>query len=259
MVDPAAFRSDRLPTEHFDARFSDANVQYWVPLLVRAGKIMSDTRVLDVGCGTGGFARGIAASVGASVTGCDVSARFIEHARSRPDPDLGSVEWLVGDAEQLPVSDEAFDCALLSLVLHQVNRPDAVLREAQRVLRGGGRAVVRTIAPSDAADRIPARFFPSMAAADAARMLPIEEIESRLDAVGLVVTSTARSFRNAPLDLRTEMDAARTEIRYRYPFIPPEELDAGLRRMERHRARVEGAWIDPRPTYFIVGRKPNEP
>ena len=48
MADPAAFRSDRLPTEHYDARFSDANMEYWVPLLVHAGEITSDTRVLEL-------------------------------------------------------------------------------------------------------------------------------------------------------------------------------------------------------------------
>lgn len=101
MVDPAAFRSDQLPTEHFDARFSDANLRHWVPLLVRAGKIAPSSLVLDVGCGTGGFARAIAESVGAEVTGCDVSSRFIDHARAKPKSARGSVEWIVGDAERL--------------------------------------------------------------------------------------------------------------------------------------------------------------
>lgn len=255
MVDPTRFRSDRLPTEHFDARFSEANLSHWVPLLVRAGEITSSTRVLDVGCGTGGFTRGIAASVGASVTGCDVSPRFIEHARSTPAPGRGFVEWIVGDAECLPVPSEAYHCVILSLVLHQVSRPAVALREAHRVLREDGRIVIRTIAPEDAADRIPARFFPSMAAADAARMLSIGKIESLLAAIGLVVTSTSRSFRNAVLDVSTELSAARTEIACRYPFIEPDELDLGLRSMEQH-ASTPGPWIDPRPAYFIVADKP---
>ena len=49
MIDPVAFRSDRLPTEHFNARFSDDNVEFWVPLLVAAARITPGLDVLDVG------------------------------------------------------------------------------------------------------------------------------------------------------------------------------------------------------------------
>src|SRR5919198_5828254 len=98
MIDPLAFRSDRLPTEHFNARFSDDNVAFWVPLLLAAARITSGLDVLDVGCGTGGFARAIAASAQSQVTGCDSSERFIDFARNLPDPDLAPVNWVVGDA-----------------------------------------------------------------------------------------------------------------------------------------------------------------
>jgi hypothetical protein len=34
MIDPVAFRSDLLPTEHFNARFSEDNLKFWAPLLI---------------------------------------------------------------------------------------------------------------------------------------------------------------------------------------------------------------------------------
>ena len=82
--DRVAFRSDRLPVDHFDARFSEENVSFWVPRLVKAAQIAPGLDVLDVGCGTGGFARAIACSVPARVTGCDRSERFIELAKRLP-------------------------------------------------------------------------------------------------------------------------------------------------------------------------------
>ncbi len=88
-----------------------------------------------------------------------------------------------------------------------------------------------------------------------ARMPPIDEIEKLLAGAGLVVTSTSRSLRNAPLDIDHEKDAARTEIASRYPFVGRRELESGLRSMERAAAAVT-AWIDPRPTYFIVAVRP---
>src|ERR671937_1054600 len=100
MVDPREFCSDRLPIEHFDSRFSDDNLAFWVPRLVAAAAIDAGSRVLDVGCGTGGFSREIARLTSARVTGCDASARFIDFARAHDDTEAG--EWIVADAEQLP-------------------------------------------------------------------------------------------------------------------------------------------------------------
>ena len=123
MHDRVAFRSDRLPTEHFDRRFSDDNLAFWVPLLVESAHIEPHLDVLDVGCGTGGFARTIAGMAPARVTGCDRSERFIEFARGLPPPKAGAVEWVVGDAEELPFASCSFDRVLLSLVLHQLASP----------------------------------------------------------------------------------------------------------------------------------------
>jgi ubiquinone/menaquinone biosynthesis C-methylase UbiE len=136
--DRVAFRSDRLPIDHFDARFSEENVSFWVPRLVRAAQITPGLDVLDVGCRTGGFARAIACSVPARVTGCDRSERFIEFAKRLPRPPPGTLGWVVGDAERLPFDASAFDRVLLSLVLHQLTDPGAAVAEAFRVLPGGG-------------------------------------------------------------------------------------------------------------------------
>ena len=149
--DRVAFRSDRLPIDHFDARFSEENVSFWVPRLVRAAQITPGLDVLDVGCGTGGFARAIACSVPARVTGCDRSERFIEFAKRLPRPPPGTLGWVVGPAERVgpeQIDASAFDRVLLSLALHQLTDPGAAVAEAFRVLRGGGLVLARTIAPA---------------------------------------------------------------------------------------------------------------
>jgi len=250
--DRVAFRSDRLPTNHFDRRFSEENLAFWVPLLVSAARISAGADVLDVGCGTGGFSRAIARSAPARVTGYDLSERFIEQARTLPAPEAGAVEWVVGDAEQLPFDDSSFDRVLLSLVLHQLPHPRAAVREAFRVLRGGGLALVRTIAPEDAVERIPERYLPTMAAADAARLPPIEAVESWLREAGFVSIVTERVVRNKRLTLEEEERALQVEVRARYAFLPQAELDQGLARLRAAASAGRGEWVDPRPTYIIV-------
>jgi SAM-dependent methyltransferase len=125
VVDRRAFRSDRLPVDHFDARFSDENLAFWTPVLVEAAAIRARDRVLDVGCGTGGYSRSIAAATASAVTGLDESERFVAAGREA----AGDVELVVGAAERLPYPDESFDAVLLSLVLH------LALVSTRRVLR----------------------------------------------------------------------------------------------------------------------------
>jgi SAM-dependent methyltransferase len=250
VTDALAFRSDLLPTEHFDRRFSEENLTFWVPLLVEWARISPGVSVLDVGCGTGGFSRAIAASTGARVTGLDASEKFVEHARRQG----GAVEWVLGDAEALPFARGSFDRVLLSLVLHQLADPLAAVREAFSVLRPDGLAVVRTIAPEDVADRIPERYLPTMAAADAARLPRIEQIERWLEEAGFERVETTRVLRNKRLSLAEAEQDLLGEVRGRYAFISDEELAEGLRRL-RGVAASAGAWIDPRPTYFVVASR----
>jgi ubiquinone/menaquinone biosynthesis C-methylase UbiE len=254
--DPVAFRSERLPTGHFDGRFSEDNLAFWVPLLVESARIAPGSEILDVGCGTGGFARAIAASTGARVTGYDCAERFVDHARRLPPPPRGVVGWVVGDAEQLPFDASSFDRVLLSLVLHQLARPLVAVTEAFRVLRAAGLVLVRTIAPEDVADRVPERYLPTMAAADAARLPRISVVEGWLERAGFTLETSERRLRNKTLSLAEQERELLVEVRDRYAFISPDELDEGLRRMRTDAANAGGAWIDPRPTYLIVASKP---
>jgi SAM-dependent methyltransferase len=207
--------------------------------------------VLDVGCGTGGFAREIARVAGARVTGCDRSKRFLEYARGQGD----GVRWVQADAERLPFDATSFDRVLLSLVLHQLAEPAGAVAEAFRVLRPGGLVLVRTIAPDDVADRVPERYLPAMAAADVARLPRIQTIVDWLEEAGFDDVEVERHTRNKRLAPDEQEQELRTEARYRYPFLIDEEIEAAVEQM-RCDVKAAGEWIDPRPTYIVVAAKP---
>jgi len=136
MHHPAAFSSAQLPAEHFNARFSQKNLAFGVPVLIECAQIKDGHRVLDVGCGTGGYARAIAEAASAAVTGIDCSERFIAFACDPPAPQRGAVEWKVGSAEALAVANGSFDRVLLSLVLHQLQHAGHAVAEAGWLPRG---------------------------------------------------------------------------------------------------------------------------
>ena len=93
---------------------------------------------LDVGTGTGPIAMR-AARAGARVTGSDLAPKLIETAKRLAAEEGLDIEYEVGDAEELPYPDAAFD--VVSSSFGAIFAPDhvAVARELARVTRPGGR------------------------------------------------------------------------------------------------------------------------
>ncbi|HZT15343.1 MAG TPA: class I SAM-dependent methyltransferase [Gaiellaceae bacterium] len=97
--------------------------------------------VLDVACGAG-YGTAALADVAARVTGGDVDGETIDYARTRYARD--NVEFRVLDATSLPFADESFDTICSFETIEHLDRPDAFVREAARVLRQDGVALVST-------------------------------------------------------------------------------------------------------------------
>lgn len=103
--------------------------------------LLDDTWVVgDLGCGTGVAAAALAPHVGA-VIGVDASEEMLSAAKVRAGA-LRNIEWRVGTLEALPLKDATLDAAVMMLVLHHVPAPAAVLTEAHRVLKPGGRLLI---------------------------------------------------------------------------------------------------------------------
>jgi len=89
-------------------------------------------RVLDVSCGTGNHLQ-FFREKWCSVTGIDPCAETLNIARSKLGEDA---ELLVGNAEDIPFSDDEFDIVTLINILEIANNPQKVIAEAIRVCRG---------------------------------------------------------------------------------------------------------------------------
>lgn len=94
----------------------------------------------DLGCGTGQVAETLAPWV-RRVIAVESSRAMLAAARRRLGG-IDDVELRQGELEALPIDDGGLDAALICLVLHHVVEPAAVLREAARALRPGGRLLV---------------------------------------------------------------------------------------------------------------------
>jgi len=117
-------------------RISDAG-----ELIVERAGIEPGMDVLDVACGTGN-ATIPAARAGARVTGLDFAPALLEIARERCADAMVEIDFLEGDAQELPFEDASFD-RVVSVFGHMF-APDhrRTADEMKRVLRPGGAIAV---------------------------------------------------------------------------------------------------------------------
>jgi demethylmenaquinone methyltransferase/2-methoxy-6-polyprenyl-1,4-benzoquinol methylase len=121
----------------------------WKRRLVRLAQPQAGERALDVCCGTGDIALALAAR-GADTVGLDFNRPMLEIAQRRQDrlarrgcvPAPGRVEFMEGDAQQLPFPDAAFDIVTVGYGLRNLADWERGLQEMRRVARPGGRLLV---------------------------------------------------------------------------------------------------------------------
>ncbi len=99
-------------------------------------------RVLDVGAGTGLVAVPVAQTVGAlgNVVALDIAKAMLREL-TRAAAGIDNVRLILGDAEQPPFRDAAFDWVVAASVIFFLPDPAAALREWWRVLKPGGRVL----------------------------------------------------------------------------------------------------------------------
>lgn len=128
---------------------------------------------LELGCGPGMLVEDIAARTGPDslVFGLDLNPHFIRVAEKRAEMlELKSARFLVADCHTIPFDDESFDSVVAERLLMHVSPISRVIREVNRVLTVGGRAVFVDYDPYSCFAAGPAPTITSRVLASAATM-----------------------------------------------------------------------------------------
>jgi demethylmenaquinone methyltransferase/2-methoxy-6-polyprenyl-1,4-benzoquinol methylase len=112
----------------------------WRRRAARATGLVAGGSALDVACGSGKLTARLTqiAGAGGRVVGLDFSPKMLEVARR----DHPGIEFIEGDALNLPFDDASFDASTIAFGLRNLANPVRGLSEMLRVVRPGGRAVV---------------------------------------------------------------------------------------------------------------------
>ncbi|WP_337187273.1 class I SAM-dependent methyltransferase [Phenylobacterium sp.] len=204
---------------------------------------------VDLGSGTGRFTPALAEAFGGPIHGVEPAdgMRRAAEAGSRHD----SVAYVAGRAEAIPLADAQADFVLMFLSYHHVQDKPAAAREIARVLKPGGRLILR----STFRDRIPDHwwrgYFPGSWEVERA-MFPSEaEARALFEAAGF------RTMASIQMELPFEGDMAAAVARLKlravsvFEHLSEAELVEGFARLD---ADLAAGAVAEKPTYgdFIV-------
>jgi demethylmenaquinone methyltransferase/2-methoxy-6-polyprenyl-1,4-benzoquinol methylase len=100
-------------------------------------------KLLDIAGGTGDIAARFLDRAGADAQAivCDINESMVATGRNRAIDRgrIDGIDWVVGDAERLPLAAMSVDSCTIAFGLRNVTAIDAALAEARRVLKPGGR------------------------------------------------------------------------------------------------------------------------
>ncbi|MCC9305738.1 methyltransferase domain-containing protein [Kitasatospora sp. RB6PN24] len=206
-----------------------ASLRAWAELI--SSQLTEVRRLLEVGAGTGIFCAALAEQMPqAEIVGVDPSELMLaEAARHHAHP---RVRYRPGAADALPLTDGSCDAALLSRVVHHLPDRVAAARELARVLRPGGRLVIRTTV-RERLDSPVYRYWPELLAHDARRFPAEAELLADFTGDGRFEVTRVFSFAQ-PIarDLAELRDRYALRAESKFGALSEAEFAAGLARLD---------------------------
>jgi SAM-dependent methyltransferase len=218
------------------AAVAEAITEGVVPRLLDRVGIEPGQDVLDVATGTGNVALG-AADAGARATGLDLTPELFDTARRRARERGVEVEWVQGDAEEMPFEDGAFDRVLSAFGVQFAPRHAFAAAELARVCKPGGAIGLVNWTPEGQVGeffKIVGRYMPPLPSyASPPPLWGSEEYVGGL-------------FRDAGVDLAFERATAPWRFDSADDYVSFMETAYGPTVKARERLTADGTWDDCR-------------
>jgi ubiquinone/menaquinone biosynthesis C-methylase UbiE len=205
--------------------------------LIKDGHIQGNSRVLEVGCGTGNYVRSLCESVGCRGWGIDPSEQMLGQATGRSS----SVQFSSGRAENLAFPGESFDLTFSVDVVHHLTDRKQAFSEAMRVLRPKGRLCIVTDSAEILRTRQPQSiYFPQTIEVELARYPAIDLLRTELIGAGFAeLTEKIVEFSTVLPDLEPYRAKVFSSLR----LISDEAFASGMARLENNFHQGPIPWV----------------
>lgn len=135
-------RSQTYDRNVYKYKSQNAAEHLWKSILkTEIGTEKKNLDILDVGTGTG-FLALLFAELGHKVTGIDISKSMLEKSRCNAYKQKLAVNFMHGDAENLPFDDDSFDIVMNRYLLWTLPDPKTAVNEWGRVVKSGGKLIL---------------------------------------------------------------------------------------------------------------------
>jgi ubiquinone/menaquinone biosynthesis C-methylase UbiE len=186
-----------------------------------------NSKVLEVGCGTGNYAIAFRTIVGCKLWAIDPSDGMLSRAKRRG----GDITFMIGRAEKLDFPCGFFDLVFSVDVIHHLSSQIDFFTEAYRVLNAGGRICTVTDSEWIIRHREPlVVYFPETVEIELKRYPRIEELTRTMTQVGFgEVKEIMVEFPYELHDTQAYRDKAFSSLH----LISKAAFERGIERMER--------------------------
>jgi len=185
-----------------------------------------DSKVLEVGCGTGNYVVALHRAAGVDGWGIDPSESMLARAKKCS----GDIHFQIGRAEVLEFPPNFFELVFSVDVIHHVEDHQAYFQEACRVLAVGGKLCTVTDSEWIIRRRQPlAVYFPETVRPELDRYPRISELRQLMELVGFIgVAEEQVEFPYQLADAQAYRDKAFSALH----LIPEDAFWRGLERLE---------------------------
>jgi ubiquinone/menaquinone biosynthesis C-methylase UbiE len=187
--------------------------------------------ILDIGSGTGRFSIPMAHTFGGPIYGIEPSSKMRKIAASASAP--LNVSYLEGTMEHLPLPSNSCDAGFASYAWHHVTDKDLACSESRRVIKPGGRLLLRT----NFADRYPDlwwyKYFPRAREVDVAMYEPLRKVVERFYLHGWSQVALDQVTFVAAESPRQDFERLQQRALSLFEFLTSDEIDEGFAQIAR--------------------------
>lgn len=150
--------------------------------LQRVCEVSPESRILEVGCGTGNQLTALVKATDCHGWGIDPSDEMLNYAVADE-----KLHFLPGFAEELPFEDGFFDLVFSINVIHHIQSTIAYFQEVLRVLKPHGIICTATDSERKIRNRKPlADYWPGTVDVDLGRYPSVTTLQQQMDIVGFI-------------------------------------------------------------------------